>query len=64
MTDLEKAGFLVARTRVAHHFLRHTDGRVPVHSGEVNRPTLLKILVATPTSLDLPQRHVKLPAWI
>ncbi|GMQ83153.1 MAG: type II toxin-antitoxin system HicA family toxin [Rhodothermia bacterium] len=45
---LEKAGFLVARTKGAHHFLRHTDGRttvVPVHSGEVIRPTLLtKIL--------------------
>ncbi|GMQ83196.1 MAG: hypothetical protein BMS9Abin05_2686 [Rhodothermia bacterium] len=43
-----QAGFSVARTKGAHHILRHADGRttvVPVHSGEVIRPTLLtKIL--------------------
>jgi len=48
ISALKKAGFLITRTRGAHHFLRHTDGRttvVPVHSGEVIRPTLLtKIL--------------------
>ena len=48
ISALKKAGFFVARSRGAHHFLRHTDGRttvVPVHSGEVIRPTLLtKIL--------------------
>ncbi len=44
ISALGKAGFFVARTKGAHHFLRHKDGRttvVPVHSGEVIRPTLL-----------------------
>jgi predicted RNA binding protein YcfA (HicA-like mRNA interferase family) len=45
---LTKVGFLVARIRGSHHFLRHPDGRttvVPVHSGETIGPGLLnKIL--------------------
>jgi predicted RNA binding protein YcfA (HicA-like mRNA interferase family) len=34
---LQKAGFLVHRTRGSHVFLKHPDGRataVPIHSGE------------------------------
>lgn len=34
---LQKAGFLVDRTRGSHVFLKHPDGRataVPIHSGE------------------------------
>ena len=45
---LEKAGFVVVRTRESHHFMRHQDGSatvVPVHSGEIIGPGLLhKIL--------------------
>jgi predicted RNA binding protein YcfA (HicA-like mRNA interferase family) len=45
---LIKAGFVVARVKGSHHFLRHEDGRstvVPVHSGETLGPGLLhKIL--------------------
>ena len=45
---LNRAGFVVARIRGSHHFLRHVDGRatvVPVHSGETIGPGLLhKIL--------------------
>ncbi|MDQ6760816.1 MAG: type II toxin-antitoxin system HicA family toxin [Acidobacteriota bacterium] len=45
---LKRAGFVVARIRGSHHFLRHEDGRatvVPVHSGETIGPGLLhKIL--------------------
>lgn len=35
---LQKAGFLIARTRGSHVFLKHADGRatvVPVHAGEI-----------------------------
>ena len=34
---LRRAGFVVARVKGSHHFLRHPDGRVtvvPVHAGE------------------------------
>ena len=34
---LGRAGFVIARIRGSHHFLRHEDGRrtvVPSHSGE------------------------------
>ncbi len=34
---LGRAGFVVARIKGSHHFLRHVDGRVtvvPVHAGE------------------------------
>lgn len=45
---LARAGFLIARIRGSHHFLRHEDGRhtvVPMHSGEIIGPGLLnKIL--------------------
>ena len=45
---LEKAGFVVVRTRSSHNFLRHPDGRttlVPVHAGETLGPGLMsKIL--------------------
>jgi predicted RNA binding protein YcfA (HicA-like mRNA interferase family) len=52
---LEKAGFLVIRTKGSHHYLRHPDGRwvvVPVHSGEILGPGLIvKILQACDMSL-------------
>ena len=45
---LERAGFVVLRTRGSHNFLRHLDGRttvVPVHAGETIGPGLVnKIL--------------------
>jgi predicted RNA binding protein YcfA (HicA-like mRNA interferase family) len=45
---LGRAGFVIARIRGSHHFLRHADGRhtvVPVHSGETIGPGLFsKIL--------------------
>jgi predicted RNA binding protein YcfA (HicA-like mRNA interferase family) len=45
---LGRAGFVTARIRDSHHFLRHVDGRrtvVPLHSGEIIGPGLLnKIL--------------------
>jgi predicted RNA binding protein YcfA (HicA-like mRNA interferase family) len=45
---LGRAGFVIARIRGSHHFLRHEDGRrtvVPAHSGETIGPGLLnKIL--------------------
>ena len=45
---LGRAGFVVARVRGSHHFLRHADGRrtvVPVHSVETIGPGLFsKIL--------------------
>jgi predicted RNA binding protein YcfA (HicA-like mRNA interferase family) len=45
---LEKIGFEVVRTRGSHFFLRHADGRVttvPVHSGEVVGPGLLRSIL-------------------
>jgi predicted RNA binding protein YcfA (HicA-like mRNA interferase family) len=45
---LEKAGFLIARTRGSHVFLKHPDGRVttvPVHSGETISPGLLRAIL-------------------
>lgn len=44
MAALGRAGFVVARTKGSHHFLRHRDGRVtviPVHAGETIGPGLL-----------------------
>jgi predicted RNA binding protein YcfA (HicA-like mRNA interferase family) len=45
---LERAGFMIVRTKGSHNFLRHGDGRitvVPIHSGETIGPGLLsKIL--------------------
>ena len=45
---LGRAGFVIARIRGSHNFLRHEDGRrtvVPLHSGETIGPGLLnKIL--------------------
>ena len=41
---LQRAGFVVLRTKGSHHFLRHPDGRatvVPVHAGETLGPGLL-----------------------
>jgi predicted RNA binding protein YcfA (HicA-like mRNA interferase family) len=35
---LERAGFIIERTRGSHIFLKHSDGRataVPVHAGEL-----------------------------
>jgi predicted RNA binding protein YcfA (HicA-like mRNA interferase family) len=45
---LRRAGFVVARSKGSHHFLRHPDGRrtvVPVHAGEtLGSGLLVKIL--------------------
>jgi predicted RNA binding protein YcfA (HicA-like mRNA interferase family) len=41
-------GFSVVRTRGSHVFLKHADGRgttVPVHSGEVIGPGLLRAIL-------------------
>jgi predicted RNA binding protein YcfA (HicA-like mRNA interferase family) len=46
---LGKLGFEIARSRGSHFLLRHTDGRVttlPVHSGEVLGPGLLRSIFA------------------
>jgi predicted RNA binding protein YcfA (HicA-like mRNA interferase family) len=45
---LEKADFVVDRTRGSHVFLKHPDGRataVPVHSGETLGPGLLRAIL-------------------
>jgi predicted RNA binding protein YcfA (HicA-like mRNA interferase family) len=45
VTALESLGFSVLRIKGSHHFLRHADGRctvVPVHSGEIIGPGLLR----------------------
>jgi predicted RNA binding protein YcfA (HicA-like mRNA interferase family) len=45
---LEKRGFAVVRSRGSHFLLRHADGRtttVPVHSGEVLGPGLLRSIL-------------------
>jgi len=45
---LEKSGFKVVRVRGSHNFLKHADGRatvVPVHSGEVIGPGLLRTIL-------------------
>lgn len=48
VSALEKAGFVVDRTRGSHVFLKHPDGRattVPVHSGETLGPGLLRAIL-------------------
>lgn len=45
---LERIGFHVVRVRGSHTFLRHPDGRatvVPVHSGEIIGPGLLRTIL-------------------
>jgi predicted RNA binding protein YcfA (HicA-like mRNA interferase family) len=45
---LERAGFLIERTRGSHVFLKHPDGRattVPVHSREILGPGLLRAIL-------------------
>jgi predicted RNA binding protein YcfA (HicA-like mRNA interferase family) len=45
---LERAGFLIDRTRGSHVFLKHPDGRattVPVHSRETLGPGLLRAIL-------------------
>jgi predicted RNA binding protein YcfA (HicA-like mRNA interferase family) len=45
---LERLGFENARTRGSHVFLKHPDGRVttvPVHSGEIIGPGLLRSIL-------------------
>jgi predicted RNA binding protein YcfA (HicA-like mRNA interferase family) len=45
---LERLGFEIIRTRGSHVFLRHSDGRattVPVHSGEIIGPGLLRSIL-------------------
>ena len=45
---LERLGFHILRTRGSHVFLKHPDGRVttvPVHSGEVIGPGLLRAIL-------------------
>lgn len=41
---LQKAGFVLIRTKGSHHFIRHADGRatvIPIHAGETLGPGLL-----------------------
>jgi predicted RNA binding protein YcfA (HicA-like mRNA interferase family) len=41
---LQKAGFILIRTKGSHHFVRHPDGRatvVPIHAGDTIGPGLL-----------------------
>ena len=56
ISALTKAGFVVARIKGSHHFLKHPDGRktvIPVHSGETIGPgLLLKILRACEIDLE------------
>jgi len=45
---LERAGFVVDRTRSSHVFLKHSDGRVttvPLHAGETLGPGLLRSIL-------------------
>ncbi|HUB51374.1 MAG TPA: type II toxin-antitoxin system HicA family toxin [Terracidiphilus sp.] len=45
---LERAGFVIERTRGSHVFLKHLDGRVttvPVHAGEIIGPGLLRAIL-------------------
>jgi predicted RNA binding protein YcfA (HicA-like mRNA interferase family) len=45
---LEKSVFQIVRSRGSHFLLRHADGRtttVPVHSGEVLGPGLLRSIL-------------------
>lgn len=40
---LQRAGFVLIRTKGSHHFMRHPDGRatvVPIHAGETLGPGL------------------------
>jgi predicted RNA binding protein YcfA (HicA-like mRNA interferase family) len=40
---LQRAGFVLIRTKGSHHFVRHRDGRatvVPIHAGEILGPGL------------------------
>jgi predicted RNA binding protein YcfA (HicA-like mRNA interferase family) len=42
---LKRAGFVVARVRGSHHFLRHPEGRATVvacHAGETIGPGLMR----------------------
>ena len=46
--SLEKAGFVIDRTRGSHVFLKHADGRataVPTHSGETIGPGLMRAIL-------------------
>jgi predicted RNA binding protein YcfA (HicA-like mRNA interferase family) len=45
---LERAGFRTDRTHGSHVFMKHPDGRataVPIHSGEVIGPGLLRSIL-------------------
>jgi predicted RNA binding protein YcfA (HicA-like mRNA interferase family) len=45
---LQRLGFIILRTRGSHVFLQHADGRVttvPVHSGEIIGPGLLRSIL-------------------
>jgi predicted RNA binding protein YcfA (HicA-like mRNA interferase family) len=40
---LQRAGFILLRSKGSHHFVRHPDGRatvVPIHAGETLGPGL------------------------
>ena len=44
----ERAGFVTARVKSSHYFMRHPDGRttvVPVHAGEMLGPGLFGKIV-------------------
>lgn len=52
---LERAGFVVVRTKGSHARLRHPDGRavtIPVHSGGLRVGTIAAILRAVQISPD------------
>ncbi len=59
---LERIGFRIVRTHGSHVFLKHSDGRatvVPVHSGEIVGPGLLRnILRQIEISVEELNRHL------
>jgi predicted RNA binding protein YcfA (HicA-like mRNA interferase family) len=59
---LKRLGFIVARSRGSHHYLKHSDGRatvVPVHAGEdIGRGLLAKILHDTEVTEAELKKHL------
>ncbi len=55
LAALERAGFVVVRTKGSHVRLRHPDGRavtIPVHPGDLRVGTIAAILRATDLSAE------------
>ncbi|MDJ0507905.1 MAG: type II toxin-antitoxin system HicA family toxin [Crocosphaera sp.] len=56
ISALKKAGFTVARIKVSHHFLSHSDGRrtvIPVHGKEtIGKGLFAKILKDCELNVD------------